>query len=610
MAESVKLYVYDLSQGMARSMSRSLTGKQIDGIWHTAVVVYDREFYYGQGIMASTPGTTQHGRPLEVIDIGETYLPLEVVIEYIDSLRSVYTPEKYHLLDFNCNTFSNDLCQFLCGKTIPSHITGLPAEFLNTPFGQSLLPMIEGMFGQSQLSSSNDTAAPVSVQNSAQAASLLQDVSSAAMSAAPTTVQPVQFVSDSTVMERFLTQYKAVAVMFTSTTCPPCKVIKPEFIKMIEDKHQGQAEIKILGVVMDTGSPSFNSQKYGIRGVPTFYFYLNGRKTGEFSGANYAELKSQVDMLLFDAFPPHPHRKILLRSIVDQPNVPIIFKTPGKLDMVYGKLNSFLEQESIVLDGNQKKVLDASKKFLENPAGTTIDVGGWKLLVDQLLSKLSTDQIFPLLDIYRSLLVHRQVSDFFVSDPSQISKIMEIVYTLPEPPKKATWLMILRIACNVFANSTLSTTHFTSNLETSHRSQLTQLLITSLLEEDSTVRQAAASLVYNCSTCIATERLKKEEGAFKGMAEQEDDDWLVELSSAVLDALTKETDEEIIHRLLAAIGKFIFLSPEDTSVANLLSALDIDAILDAKKKEKVIVSSKILGLARDISELVKLSLQE
>jgi hypothetical protein len=29
MAESVKLFVYDLSQGMAKTMSRSLTGKQI-----------------------------------------------------------------------------------------------------------------------------------------------------------------------------------------------------------------------------------------------------------------------------------------------------------------------------------------------------------------------------------------------------------------------------------------------------------------------------------------------------------------------------------------------------------------------------------------------------
>lgn len=41
--------------------------------------------------MTSAPGTTQHGRPLEVIDMGETYLPLEVFIEYLESLRSEYT---------------------------------------------------------------------------------------------------------------------------------------------------------------------------------------------------------------------------------------------------------------------------------------------------------------------------------------------------------------------------------------------------------------------------------------------------------------------------------------------------------------------------------------
>lgn len=63
----------------------------LDGIWHTSVVVYGQEFYFGQGIMASVPGATQHGNPLQVVDIGETFLPLEVVVEYIDSLRSVYT---------------------------------------------------------------------------------------------------------------------------------------------------------------------------------------------------------------------------------------------------------------------------------------------------------------------------------------------------------------------------------------------------------------------------------------------------------------------------------------------------------------------------------------
>lgn len=35
----VKLYVYELSNGMARAMSQSLLGTQIDGIWHTSIVV-------------------------------------------------------------------------------------------------------------------------------------------------------------------------------------------------------------------------------------------------------------------------------------------------------------------------------------------------------------------------------------------------------------------------------------------------------------------------------------------------------------------------------------------------------------------------------------------
>ena len=42
------------------------------------------------------------------------------------------SPEKYHLLDNNCNSFTNDVCQFLVGKPIPSHITSLPADFTNT----------------------------------------------------------------------------------------------------------------------------------------------------------------------------------------------------------------------------------------------------------------------------------------------------------------------------------------------------------------------------------------------------------------------------------------------------------------------------------------------
>jgi hypothetical protein len=44
---------------------------------------------------------------------------------------SVWRAQDYHLLDNNCNNFTDMVCQFLVGKKIPAHITGLPADFLN-----------------------------------------------------------------------------------------------------------------------------------------------------------------------------------------------------------------------------------------------------------------------------------------------------------------------------------------------------------------------------------------------------------------------------------------------------------------------------------------------
>lgn len=53
-----------------------------------------------------------------------------------------YRGANYNLLKHNCNTFSEDLCQFLCGTSIPKYILDLPQEILSTPIGQSLAPLI------------------------------------------------------------------------------------------------------------------------------------------------------------------------------------------------------------------------------------------------------------------------------------------------------------------------------------------------------------------------------------------------------------------------------------------------------------------------------------
>ena len=142
----VQLHIYDLSKGMARSLSPALLGMTVDGIWHTAIVAYGREvFFGGSGIYDSHPGSTHYGQPDHVYDIGYTHIPREIFVEYLEELRPMYTGAMYDIFDNNCNNFTDELSMFLTGKQIPSHITGLPKEILATPFGGMIRQMIQGL---------------------------------------------------------------------------------------------------------------------------------------------------------------------------------------------------------------------------------------------------------------------------------------------------------------------------------------------------------------------------------------------------------------------------------------------------------------------------------
>ena len=53
-------------------------------------------------------------------------------------------PEQYHLFDHNCNTFSNEVAQFLTGQSIPAYILNLPHDVANTPMGAMLKTFMDG----------------------------------------------------------------------------------------------------------------------------------------------------------------------------------------------------------------------------------------------------------------------------------------------------------------------------------------------------------------------------------------------------------------------------------------------------------------------------------
>ncbi|XP_055373997.1 uncharacterized protein LOC129607214 isoform X2 [Condylostylus longicornis] len=148
----VKLYIYDLSQGMANLMSAALLGHHIEGIWHTAVVVFGKEYFYGAtGIQFCEPGGTVLGQPLKIEKLGDTSVPYGIFKDYLRGLSdSTFKGSRYNLLQHNCNTFSEDLSQFLCGIGIPKYIIDLPQNILSTPIGQAFSPLLDSLYNNSE----------------------------------------------------------------------------------------------------------------------------------------------------------------------------------------------------------------------------------------------------------------------------------------------------------------------------------------------------------------------------------------------------------------------------------------------------------------------------
>eukprot|EP00475_Leptophrys_vorax_P018368 TRINITY_DN2509_c0_g1_i3.p1 TRINITY_DN2509_c0_g1~~TRINITY_DN2509_c0_g1_i3.p1 ORF type:complete len:376 (+),score=-25.11 TRINITY_DN2509_c0_g1_i3:102-1130(+) len=139
----VILHVYDLSQGLARQLSRTLLGEAIDAVYHTAVVVYGTEYWFGGGIERGSPGRTYFGPPMQAIPLGSTEIPRDVFEEFLADVAPSYSAHSYSLLSHNCNNFSDEAAQFLVGRGIPSYILDLPRKVLSSPQGALLAPMLQ-----------------------------------------------------------------------------------------------------------------------------------------------------------------------------------------------------------------------------------------------------------------------------------------------------------------------------------------------------------------------------------------------------------------------------------------------------------------------------------
>ncbi|EIW81341.1 DUF862-domain-containing protein [Coniophora puteana RWD-64-598 SS2] len=655
----VQLYVYDLSNGLARQMSMQLTGRQIDGIWHTSIVVFGYEIFYGQGICLTQPGQSHHGRPLKIEEMGETQTDEGTLTEYLNGLRETYTADKYHLLDFNCNTFTNDLVEFLTGNSIPAYIKELPSDFLSTPFGAALRPTIDAMFRGPQNPAavrSPTVPTPPTGANGVDPAltsALLREVAQRASSSSPaSTYQPnpatasltgqVHIASNKGSFDDLLKSHRLVVANFTSATCGPCRAIAPEFDRLARE-HGRPGKGGVAFVKVDVGMPTAYAifQEYGLRGTPTFLFFLDGKKEEQLVGANPIELGSKVESwTTWLASKLRPIDKLSTDSI-------LIMKVP-ELDVEYKKLKVAVGQTSPdsaklalkPLDEGMKPYLKARFPAQGLPkSGLNPNVPAWLAATRTLVENAPVDSLASLLAMWRLAVRDEPVAKWCATAPLSanpatffLDQLLGQMQAKEQSSMAFTWYL-LQVLGNAFAHGSLAQ-RLLGDKET--RTKLATTVVEGLLryseekaEEETgaagmsveektrqkkgreNVRSAVAGLAFNIAARVAVLR-KERQGEWErgeGII-----DWEVEIVIAVLEAIERETNMDVVHRLVASLTFLIHAWPPyvEEEVKPMLESLDAKskllgklekggwaAVGDAKKAKE----EEVRSLVEDVAKL-------
>jgi hypothetical protein len=139
-------------------------------------------------------------------------------------------------------------------------------------------------------------------------------------------------------------------------------------------------------------------------------------------------------------------------------------------------------------------------------------------------------------------------------------------------------------------------------------------LVPALLHADSTVRTAAASLAFNAAAGV--QRARVAGGAGLGgvnvsnaraddadMAMAADEDWQVELISALMEALEREEGEDIVHRLVAALACLLHFMPEGSQVRDLVEVLGAREVVLGKLKVGSVQKKEVRRLVEEVGSL-------
>lgn len=553
----VHLLVYDLSGGLARQFSMGMLGFQLDAIYHTSIELEGVEYVYDSGINTIRPGSSHLGQPLERILLGKTELPLEVIVEYLDSLREIYTPQAYDLFRHNCNNFSNDFSTFLLGKGIPSHIANMPQAVLDSPFGRMLQPQLTQMVEQRKA----QQGGLLGIQNG-------QPQATGATTAASLPGAVIEVPNLQALNNAFTNAAsKSAIIFFTSATCPPCKALYPLY-------HELAAEYGNVALLrVDVSVASDVARQYAITATPTFQTFVHGKQQESWAGADAARLRGTVKLLAeMVAGPSHPHKLLHLPHLSNADSKAVLFTKVPPLPKLLSRLGPTADDAAVQ---GMKHFIEARSS--DGPAMTTLpDLPAFSNFLITALKDLPQELLFAVVDLFRCGLVDPRLSGYYAEEHGHktIVTLLGYVNGSPEIPY-ALRLVTLHMACNLFSSPL-----FPDQIleQESLRSAITQLISSSFLDDShNNVRVAAASLLYN----VARENSRRRQQSKDRLPEGDQ----IELAASVLEAITQEeSSAEALHGMLLALGLLGYCMPVEGELIDLLRTMDAQGTILAKKK--------------------------
>jgi thiol-disulfide isomerase/thioredoxin len=617
-------------QGMARQFSQALTGIQIDAIYHTAIVFNSVEYFFGQGVHRKIPGSTHHGRPMSVVDLGKTELPIDVVEEYVDSLEQIYTPESYDLFLHNCNNFTQDLAMFLVGKSIPDEITSLPETFLSTPIGQMLRTQLDqsmrtmtqapdAMSGRNAQKSRppppvpskpvpNGTASNPTINPLSQKATVPNIINSQPPTSSPGHVYNITTPSE---LDSLLSTARdsCAVIFFTSATCPPCKIAYPTYDELASEAGDLSSARLIKIDISASHSAQSVAQRYQIRATPTFVTFLKGQKQDEWSGANPAQLRGNVRLLFQMARPPqHRHAGLKLPNFQRYIERPTLYSRTPPFDKLLTKIgDKFSSDSSVQALVSYIKARDA-KGSQEAPLPNLHDFSAH---LSSTFSSLPSDTHFAVIDLVRTAAVDSRVSSFLTTEPSH--KTLDTLFPNFQTATNFTEVkynvqsVTLQLACNLFSSTVFQEQLFRHGDQqpiSKLQETIETLAAQALLSPHANSRSMAAALVYNLSAYTHNERIHRSSTA--SAASTDESSASDEASNTVSDDLTAALLESIIslpelssqptspsssnvketlHALLLALGMLLYGAPAEDMLWDLCRAMEVRETLATMAKD-------------------------